>query len=72
MFKWPIVANLTHALGYTASSLGNHEFDDGDLDLPNFTKSVPYPMFACNVDLSHQPELNTLIKKHWVPTANAI
>ena len=62
MFKWPIVANLTNALGYTASSLGNHEFDDGDVDLQNFTKVVPYPMLACNVDLSQQPALKTLIK----------
>ena len=62
MFKWPIVANLTNALGYTASSLGNHEFDDGDRDLQNFTKAVPYPMLACNVDLKQQPALNALIK----------
>ena len=62
MFKWTVVANLTKALGYTASSLGNHEFDDGDLDLEQFTKSVPYPMLACNLDLSRQPALKPLIK----------
>ena len=63
MFKWSIVANLTNALDYTASSLGNHEFDDGDSDLEQFTKAVPYPMLACNLDLSqHDHGLENLIK----------
>ena len=62
MFKGSIVANLTNALGYTASSLGNHEFDDGDLELEKFTKKVPFPMLACNIDLSQQPALRALIK----------
>ena len=62
MFKWKVVANLTKDLGYTASSLGNHEFDDGDLDLERFTQLVPYPMLACNLDLSQQPTLKDLIK----------
>ena len=62
MFKWKVVANLTKDLGYTASSLGNHEFDDGDLDLERFTQLVPYPMLACNLDLSQQPTLRDLIK----------
>ena len=62
MFKWRVVANLTKDLGYTASSLGNHEFDDGDLDLERFTQLVPYPMLACNLDLSQQPILRDLIK----------
>ena len=62
MFKWKVVANLTKDLGYTASSLGNHEFDDGDMDLERFTQLVPYPMLACNLDLSQQPTLRDLIK----------
>ena len=62
MFKWKVVANLTKDLGYTASSLGNHEFDDGDMDLERFTQLVPYPMLACNLDLSQQPTLKDLIK----------
>ena len=62
MFKWSVVANLTRSLGYTASSLGNHEFDDGDGDLEKFTEAVPYPMLACNLDLRHQQELKQLIK----------
>ena len=65
MFKWRIVANLTNALGYTASSLGNHEFDDGDVDLEYFCQAVPYSMLACNIDVSQEQQsaqLKELIK----------
>ena len=66
MFKWSIVANLTSSLGYTASSLGNHEFDDGVSDLEDFTNAIKdsYPMLACNLDLSQVPRLEPLIKPY--------
>ena len=66
MFKWSIVANLTSSLGYTASSLGNHEFDDGVSDLEDFTNAIKdsYPMLACNLDLSQVPRLQPLIKPY--------
>ena len=62
MFKWSVVANLTQSMGYTASSLGNHEFDDGDSDLEHFIKAVPYPMLACNINLSKEPLLQSIVK----------
>eukprot|EP00095_Tigriopus_kingsejongensis_P006521 maker-scaffold172_size289735-snap-gene-1.31 protein:Tk06521 transcript:maker-scaffold172_size289735-snap-gene-1.31-mRNA-1 annotation:"hypothetical protein DAPPUDRAFT_42388" len=64
MFKWRIVANLTADLGYTASSLGNHEFDDGVPDLINFAAIISphYPLLACNLDLTREPLLNGKIK----------
>ena len=64
MFKWSIVANLTSRLGYTATSLGNHELDDGVGDLIQFvdaTRNV-YPNLACNLDMSKEPELAKRIK----------
>ncbi len=57
MFKWPIVANLTSYMGYTASSLGNHELDDGVGDLVDYldaTRSA-YPTLACNLDTRLEP-----------------
>ncbi len=42
---------MTRSLGYTASSLGNHEFDDGVVDLVKFATEVTpvYPLLACNL-----------------------
>lgn len=70
MFKWHVVANLTSPLGYTASSLGNHEFDDGVRDLEAYAKSVAqaYPLLACNLDLTSEPGLRDLIKPAIVKT----
>lgn len=59
MFKWGVVANLTRHIGYTANSLGNHEFDDGVDDLVHFLDATEadYPTVACNLDLRREPEL---------------
>ena len=60
LFKWRVVANLTSSLGYDASCLGNHEFDDGVSDLEAFSHSIKdsYPLLACNLDISRVPSLN--------------
>lgn len=54
LLKWSVVSNMTRSLGYTASSLGNHEFDDGVADLVNFANEVTpvYPLLACNLVIS--------------------
>jgi 2',3'-cyclic-nucleotide 2'-phosphodiesterase (5'-nucleotidase family) len=64
MFKWSIVANLTSYLGYTATSLGNHELDDGVGDLVAFIDATNdvYPTLACNLDLSKEPELRERLR----------
>ena len=51
LLKWTVVSNMTRSLGYTASSLGNHEFDDGVGDLTKFAAEVTdtYPLLACNL-----------------------
>ena len=66
MFKWSVVANLTASLGYDASSLGNHEFDDGVNDIEAFSDAIKdsYPMLACNLDMSRVPELQKIIKPY--------
>ncbi len=70
MFKWKVVANLTSSLGYTASSLGNHEFDDGVHDLEAFSSAIEdsYPLLACNIDTSGVPGLNGKIKPYSMHT----
>ena len=51
------MANLTSSLGYTASSLGNHELDDGVDDLVDYLKATrnAYPTLCCNVKLDNEP-----------------
>ena len=49
-FKWRVVWNLTTSIGLDATSLGNHEFDDGLGDLDKFVHAVPYPIITGNVN----------------------
>ena len=66
MFKWRVVANLTSSLGYDASCLGNHEFDDGVADLEAFSHAIKdsYPLLACNLDISRVPHLNGAVQPY--------
>ena len=66
MFKWKVVANLTSSLGYDASCLGNHEFDDGVADLEAYSHAIKdsYPLLACNLDISKVQNLNGTIKPY--------
>ncbi len=68
MFKWPVVANMTSNLGYTASSLGNHEFDDGVSDLEAYARAtqLSYRLLACNLDLNLVPQLRGYIEPSFV------
>ena len=68
MFKWRVVAQLVSPMGYTASSLGNHEFDDGVSDLVAFLDATDpaFPTVACNLDLSTEPELRRRMRGHVV------
>lgn len=61
---------MTSSLGYTASSLGNHEFDDGLADLEAFTAAIQdsYPLLACNIDTSQVPILAGKIKPYIITT----
>ena len=51
MFKWQIVANLTSPVGYTATSLGNHEFDLGLDNLRGILGSARPPAVCANLRL---------------------
>jgi len=54
MFKWRVVADLVKSVGYDASSLGNHEFDDGVADLAKFLTATKqaFPSLAANLNIS--------------------
>ena len=71
IFKWPIVANLTSSLGYTASSLGNHELDDGVDDLVAYLRDTrnAYPTLSCNLELENEPGKSAPVRRSVSPIA---
>ena len=49
IFKGDIDAKMMNTLPWDAFVLGNHEFDDGDINLNNFISKIKVPIIAANV-----------------------
>lgn len=48
--KWPMLAELDKKMPWQAMTLGNHEFDEGCLELSEFLKQVRFPVLAANLN----------------------
>ncbi|KAH8400588.1 hypothetical protein KR222_007244 [Zaprionus bogoriensis] len=57
VFKDNITSAFLNKLQPDAISLGNHEFDKNVEGLIPFLKAVEFPVLACNLDLTKEPEL---------------
>ncbi|XP_015438965.1 PREDICTED: protein 5NUC-like [Dufourea novaeangliae] len=57
VYKWEVVAKFLNLLAPNATSLGNHEFDDGVDGLIPFIQNASFPIVTANLDLSKQPNL---------------
>lgn len=53
-------------IGYDAMAVGNHEFDKGPAPLERFARLAKFPVLASNLDLTGEPELAKVIRRHIV------
>lgn len=70
IFEGLAEAVLFSRMGFDASCVGNHEFDKGIPNLVEFCKRVNFPMLACNIDTSKEPELAKVIKPYSILTVD--
>lgn len=61
-YKGRLAAQAMNLIGYDATAIGNHEFDDGPAVLARFIKSVRFPVVATNIDAAREPKLRGLIR----------
>lgn len=47
--KWPMLAEINTHMPWEAMTLGNHEFDEGCLELTKFLERSPIPALAANL-----------------------
>ena len=47
--KWPLLAELDQFMPWDAMTLGNHEFDEGCLELARFIETLKIPVLAANL-----------------------
>ncbi|EDV36773.2 uncharacterized protein Dana_GF13126, isoform B [Drosophila ananassae] len=57
IYKHKIVSDFLNKLSPDAICLGNHEFDHNIQGLVPFLNAVTFPVVACNLDVSREPNL---------------
>ncbi|ARO15110.1 5'-nucleotidase [Ketogulonicigenium robustum] len=62
-YKGAMAAEFMNQLGYTAMTVGNHEFDDGPEELAKFIAEINFPILMSNADISQEPQLADKIQK---------
>jgi 5'-nucleotidase len=61
-YKGRLAVQAMNLIGYDATAIGNHEFDDGPAVLARFIREARFPVVATNIDVTHEPALNRLIR----------
>jgi 5'-nucleotidase len=62
-YKGTMTAEFMNRMGYTAMTVGNHEFDDGPEVLAGFIDAVEFPVLMSNADVSGETQLSERIRK---------
>ncbi|GAA6149319.1 bifunctional metallophosphatase/5'-nucleotidase [Pseudooceanicola nitratireducens] len=65
-YKGKLAAEMMNKMGYTAMTVGNHEFDDGPEVLRGFMDAVNFPVLMSNADVSGEPLLADVLMKSTV------
>lgn len=58
LYKGEVEVELLNKLGYDIATIGNHEFDDGPVNLARQLKRARYQVISCNLNTSSFPELS--------------
>lgn len=65
-YKGKLAAEMMNQMGYTAMTVGNHEFDDGPEVLRGFMDAIDFPILMSNADVSGEPLLADALMKSTV------
>jgi 5'-nucleotidase / UDP-sugar diphosphatase len=57
LYKGEVEVELLNRAGYDIGTIGNHEFDEGPVNLAKHLKNARYKVISCNLDTSKYPEL---------------
>ncbi len=62
-YKGKMAAEMMNKMGYTAMTVGNHEFDDGPEVLAGFADNIDFPILMSNADISADEHIKDKIEK---------
>jgi len=61
-YKGEVEVELLNRMGYDLYTIGNHEFDEGAINLAEKLKSAKFDILSCNLDAEKLPALKSLLK----------
>jgi len=61
-YQGEVEVGLFNLIGYDAVTLGNHELDDGPLNLSKQLAKAKFPIISCNLDLGREEQLARIVK----------
>ncbi|KAK3811436.1 MAG: Metallo-dependent phosphatase-like protein [Linnemannia gamsii] len=61
-----VTSEIMNELGYDATTVGNHEWDDGPDTVKRFWRKPKMPVVCCNIDYSKNPEVGELVKPYTI------
>ena len=71
--KWPMLAEYDKHMPWDAMTLGNHEFDEGCLELSNFMETLDFPLLAANLAPEKGcPLLKSRYSPHLIKTVRGV
>lgn len=63
LLGWNVTAHFLNIVPADATTLGNHEFDRGVMEVVHYLQNLDSPVVVANLDDSEQPEFQGLYKK---------
>ena len=69
-YKGKLAAEMMNQMGYTAMTVGNHEFNHGPETLRGFVEAVEFPVLMSNADYTGEPLLADVLVKSTVIERN--
>lgn len=63
LLGWNVTAHFLNILPADATTLGNHEFDRGVMEVVHYLQNLESPVVVANLDDSEQPEFQGLYQK---------
>lgn len=69
-YRGEVEVELLNRLGYDLYTIGNHEFDEGAINLADQLSHAKFKILNCNLDATALPELKKLLEKSTVLDLN--
>ncbi len=69
-YKGEVEVELLNMIGYDVYTIGNHEFDEGGINMADQLAKAHFDVLNCNLDATALPQLKKILKPSVIKTIN--